>query len=54
MTTSEERPPVGLGMPAPDFTLPAIGRDGTASLSDYRGRSPVLLAMFRTVCRTRR
>ncbi len=47
MTTSEERTPVGPGMPAPDFTLPAVGRDGSVSLGDYRGRSPVLLAMFR-------
>jgi peroxiredoxin len=47
MTTSEERTPVAPGMPAPDFTLPAVGRDGSVSLGDYRGRSPVLLAMFR-------
>jgi len=47
MTTSEKPSQVGVGMPAPDFTLPAIGRDGTVSLGDYRGRSPVLLAMFR-------
>ena len=47
MTTSTERPTVGPGEPAPDFTLPAVGRDGTVSLDDYRGRSPVLLALFR-------
>ena len=47
MTTSSERPPLAPGEPAPDFTLPAVGRDGTVSLDDYRGRSPVLLAMFR-------
>ncbi len=47
MTTSTERPPVGPGEPAPAFTLPAVGRDGTVSLDDYRGRSPVLLALFR-------
>jgi len=47
MTTSAEQSPVGVGMPAPDFTLPAIGRDGTVSLGDYRGRSPVFLALFR-------
>lgn len=47
MTTSEAHSPVQVGMPAPDFTLPAVGRDGTVSLRDYRGRSPVLLALFR-------
>jgi peroxiredoxin len=35
------------GESAPNFTLPAVGREGTVSLDDYRGRSPVLLAMFR-------
>jgi peroxiredoxin len=35
------------GDAAPDFSLPAVHRDGTVSLSDYRGRSPVLLALFR-------
>ena len=42
-----ERAPIQPGEPAPSFTLPAVGRDGTVSLDDYRGRSPVLLAMFR-------
>jgi hypothetical protein len=32
---------------APDFSLPAVDRDGTVSLGDYRGRSPLLLAFFR-------
>ena len=35
------------GEPAPDFTLAAIHRDGTLALADYRGRSPLLLALFR-------
>jgi peroxiredoxin len=35
------------GEPAPDFTLPAADREGTVSLADYRGRSPLLLALFR-------
>jgi peroxiredoxin len=39
--------PVTPGQPAPDFKLPAADREGTVSLSDYRGRSPVLLALFR-------
>jgi peroxiredoxin len=37
------------GEPAPDFTLPAVHRDGTVSLADYRGRSPLLLAFFRGI-----
>jgi peroxiredoxin len=32
---------------APDFSLPAIHRDGTVSLSDYTGRSALLLVIFR-------
>lgn len=35
------------GDPAPSFTLPAVNREGTVSLDDYRGRSPVLLGLFR-------
>jgi peroxiredoxin len=35
-----------IGQPAPDFTLPAVHRDGEISLAEYRGRSPVLLAIF--------
>ncbi len=43
-----ERPKQGLaiGEQAPDFALPAI--DGqTVSLSDYRGRQPLLLVFYR-------
>ena len=47
MTTMSERSPIAPGESAPNFTLPAVGREGTVSLDDYRGRSPVLLAMFR-------
>ena len=35
-----------IGRPAPDFTLPAVDRDGAVSLGDYRGRSHLLLAIF--------
>ena len=35
------------GDPAPDFALPAVNREGQISLDDYRGRSPVLVALFR-------
>lgn len=44
--TTESRPPVAPGEPAPDFSLPAVDRPGTISLADYRGRSPVFLALF--------
>jgi peroxiredoxin len=46
MTTAESRPPVSAGEPAPDFTLPAVDRPDLVSLADYRGRSPVFLALF--------
>ena len=46
MTTIEQRP-LQAGEPAPDFTLPAADRDGSVSLADYRGRSPVLLTLLR-------
>jgi peroxiredoxin len=35
------------GDPAPDFEVPAVQHEGTVSLADYRGRSPLLLALFR-------
>jgi peroxiredoxin len=46
MTIAKSRPPVSLGEPAPDFTLPAVDRAETVSLADYRGRSPVFLALL--------
>jgi peroxiredoxin len=46
MSTTETRPPVSPGEPAPDFTLPAVDRPATVSLSDYRGRSAVFLALL--------
>ena len=46
MTTTDFRPPVAPGEPAPDFTLPAIERPETVSLADFRGRSSVFLALF--------
>jgi peroxiredoxin len=48
MTTSNLRV-LRPGEPAPDFTLPAVHREGTVSLADYRGRSSVLLAFFRGI-----
>lgn len=41
------RPPVRPGEPAPDFAVPAVHREGLVSLAEYRGRSPLLLALFR-------
>jgi len=46
MTTADIRPPVAPGELAPDFALPAIDRHETVSLADYRGRSPVFLALL--------
>jgi peroxiredoxin len=37
---------VAPGEAAPDFELPAVDREDTVSLADYRGRSPVFLALF--------
>jgi peroxiredoxin len=35
------------GDSAPHFALPAVNREGQVSLDDYRGRSPVLIGLFR-------
>ena len=48
MTNTEPRV-LQPGERAPDFTLPAVHRDGMVSLADYRGRSPLLLAFFRGI-----
>lgn len=40
-------PPLGPGDRAPRFALPAVNRDGQVSLDDYRGKSPVLVALLR-------
>jgi peroxiredoxin len=37
------------GAPAPDFTLAAIHREGEISLADYKGRTALLLGLFRGV-----
>jgi peroxiredoxin len=47
MTVAAPRAPLQPGEPAPDFTLPAVDREGVVSLADYRGKSPVLLAIMR-------
>jgi peroxiredoxin len=47
METSTDRRPLEPGDRAPDFTLPAVNREGLVSLDDYRGRNPVLVGLFR-------
>jgi serine/threonine protein kinase len=39
--------PVQSGDRAPDFVVPAVHEDRTISLADYRGKTPVLLGLFR-------
>jgi peroxiredoxin len=40
--------PLRPGDPAPHFALPAVNRERQVSLDDdYRGRSPVLVGLFR-------
>ena len=39
--------PIQVGERAPAFSLPAINRDGAVSLADYRGRSAVMVGLFR-------
>jgi peroxiredoxin len=46
MTHPSSRP-LQPGDPAPDFMLPAVQTDNVVSLLDYRGRSPLFLALFR-------
>jgi peroxiredoxin len=47
MTATDSRPPVQAGEPAPEFTLPAASGDGSVSLAQYRGKSPVYLVLLR-------
>lgn len=47
MSTVEARSPLQPGEVAPAFTLPAVQGEGVVSLSDYQGKSPVLLAINR-------
>ena len=46
MTTTPSRP-LQPGDPAPSFVLPAVNREGTVGLETYRGKSPVLVGLFR-------
>jgi len=47
MATIQLTPSLQVGESAPNFTLPAINREGTVSLAAYRGRSPLLVGLFR-------
>jgi peroxiredoxin len=47
MEQVERTSPVQPGEPAPHFTLAAADHDGTVSLSDYRGKTALLLATMR-------
>jgi peroxiredoxin len=44
--THETLSPVSAGTPAPEFALPAIDGSGTIALEDFRGRTPLFLALF--------
>ena len=46
MSTVPERP-LQSGDAAPNFELPAVNREGIVSLGDYRGKSPVMVGLFR-------
>jgi hypothetical protein len=53
MTTTERRPPLKPGDPAPGFTLSAIDREGIVSLADYQERgvpSPPSRVTSVTIC----
>jgi peroxiredoxin len=45
--STEQRPGIRPGEPAPRFVVPAVNRDGTVSLDDFRGRTPLLIGLFR-------
>jgi peroxiredoxin len=47
MSEGTRQPPLRVGESAPDFSLPLANREGTVSLSDYRGKSSLLVAVFR-------
>jgi peroxiredoxin len=46
MTATTLSQPVVPGQPAPHFALPAVADADTISLDDYRGRSPLFLALM--------
>ena len=46
MVATELSNPLVPGAPAPNFKLPLVDGTGTVSLADYRGRTPLFLAIF--------
>lgn len=46
MTMADPRPPVAPGESAPAFALPAVDGEARVSLEDYRGRTPLFLALL--------
>ena len=49
MSEPETRDAVALGEPAPAFALPLVESEGEVTLESYRGRAPLLLALFRGI-----
>lgn len=45
--TSPPARPLQPGDPAPSFALPAVNREGMVALEDYRGKTPVVVGLFR-------
>jgi peroxiredoxin len=45
--SAETYTPLGPGDRAPDFTLPVVNGEGVVSLHDHRGKSALLLGLFR-------
>ncbi len=39
--------PLEIGVPAPDFTLTMVETDRPVSLAEYRGKTPLLLGLYR-------
>jgi peroxiredoxin len=44
---SSDQMPIQPGQAAPDFAVPAVHEERTITLAEYRGRSPLLLGLFR-------
>jgi peroxiredoxin len=45
--SQEQGSPLQPGESAPEFTLPAVDRDGTVALANFRGKHPLLLVLMR-------
>jgi len=45
--STEAGPGIQLGEAAPSFAMPAVNREGMVSLDDFRGKSPLLIGLFR-------